>query len=220
MGLDMTDVVIMIPGVRLADIRRGSRLLEEDRALRRANDVVVEFMLAGPIAKPWGEGFEACSDLMSLDVNRNLWLSRVDPKRRRHAVGTYTHVLDQWGIVYDQPPAAVSCARTRGIRPCLAAPNLYSTATLEARPARRGADRDVRRIDPAHQLRDGLSCRISGLGVWILHCRRETASSQRALAALRSPAKSVERLRADFSGRARAGRRGGRPGSGNRQAVV
>jgi TnpA family transposase len=40
---------------------------------------------------------------MSLDVNRNLWLSRVDPKRRRHAVGTYTHVLDQWGIVYDQP---------------------------------------------------------------------------------------------------------------------
>lgn len=24
-------------------------------------------------------------------------------QRRRHAVGTYTHVLDQWGIVYDQP---------------------------------------------------------------------------------------------------------------------
>src|ERR1700732_5090478 len=46
--------------------------------------------------------------------------------------------------------------RTRGIRPCLAAPNLYSTATREARPAHRGADRHVRRIDPAHQLRDGL----------------------------------------------------------------
>jgi hypothetical protein len=56
MGLDMTDVVIMIPGVRLADIRRGSRLLEEDRALRRANDVVVEFMLAHPIAKALGRG--------------------------------------------------------------------------------------------------------------------------------------------------------------------
>jgi hypothetical protein len=27
MGLDMTDVTIMIPGVRLADIRRASRLL-------------------------------------------------------------------------------------------------------------------------------------------------------------------------------------------------
>jgi len=102
-GLDMTDVAIMIPGVRLADIRRASRLLEEDRALRRANDVVVAFMLSQPLTKAWGEGFEASSDLMSLDVNRNLWLSRVDPKRRRHAVGTYTHVLDQWGIVYDQP---------------------------------------------------------------------------------------------------------------------
>jgi TnpA family transposase len=99
----MTDVAIMIPGVRLADIRRASRLLEEDRALRRANDVVVAFMLSQPLTKAWGEGFEASSDLMSLDVNRNLWLSRVDPKRRRHAVGTYTHVLDQWGIVYDQP---------------------------------------------------------------------------------------------------------------------
>jgi hypothetical protein len=41
----MADVAIMIPGVRLADIRRASRLLEEDRLLRRANDAVVEFML-------------------------------------------------------------------------------------------------------------------------------------------------------------------------------
>ena len=39
MGLDMTDVAITIPGVRLAHIRRVSRLLQEDRALRRANDV-------------------------------------------------------------------------------------------------------------------------------------------------------------------------------------
>jgi hypothetical protein len=72
----MTDVAIMIPGVRLADIRRVSRLLEEDRGLRRANDVVVEFMFAHPIAKAWGEGFEASSDLMSLDVNRNLSTAR------------------------------------------------------------------------------------------------------------------------------------------------
>jgi hypothetical protein len=93
----------MIPDVRLADVRRASRLLEEDRSLRRANDAVVEFMLAHAIGKAWGKGFEASSDLRSLDVNRNLWLSRVHPKRRRHAVGTYTHVLDQWGIVYDQP---------------------------------------------------------------------------------------------------------------------
>jgi Tn3 transposase DDE domain len=63
------------------------------------NDRVVEFLPA----QAWGEGFEASSDLMSLDVSRHLWLSRVDPKRRRPAIGTYTHVLDQWAIVYDQP---------------------------------------------------------------------------------------------------------------------
>ncbi|GAC1402279.1 MAG: hypothetical protein NVSMB52_16210 [Chloroflexota bacterium] len=45
----------------------------------------------------------ASSDMMSLEANRHLWNARVDPRRRTYAVGTYTHVLDQWGIVYDQP---------------------------------------------------------------------------------------------------------------------
>jgi hypothetical protein len=40
---------------------------------------------------------------MSLDASRHLWSARVDRKRRRHAVDIYTHVLDQSGIVYDQP---------------------------------------------------------------------------------------------------------------------
>jgi TnpA family transposase len=103
MALDGTDVALMIPGVRLSAIRRASLLLEEERPLRRANDTVVGFLLAQPLSQQWGHGFEASSDLMSLDVSRHLWMSRVDPKRRRHAVGTYTHVLDRWGIVYDQP---------------------------------------------------------------------------------------------------------------------
>jgi TnpA family transposase len=103
LALDSTDVAMMIPGVRLSAIRRASLLLEEERPLRRANDTVVEFLLAQPLSQQWGRGFEASSDLMSLDVSRHLWLARVDPKRRHHAVGTYTHVLDRWGIVYDQP---------------------------------------------------------------------------------------------------------------------
>ena len=103
MALDSTDVAMMIPGVRLSAIRRASLILEEERALRRANDVVISFLLAQPLSKQWGDGYEASSDLMSLDVSRHVWMARVDPKRRRHAVGTYTHVLDQWGIVYDQP---------------------------------------------------------------------------------------------------------------------
>lgn len=40
---------------------------------------------------------------MSIDVSKHLWNARVDPRRRTHAVGIYTHVLDQYGIIYDQP---------------------------------------------------------------------------------------------------------------------
>jgi TnpA family transposase len=35
--------------------------------------------------------------------SKQIWNARVDPKRRTHGVGTYTTVLDQWGIPYDQP---------------------------------------------------------------------------------------------------------------------
>lgn len=39
---------------------------------------------------------------MSLDTSPHLFYARVD-LRRTHAVGIYTHVLDQHGIVYNQP---------------------------------------------------------------------------------------------------------------------
>ena len=45
----------------------------------------------------------ASADMMSMDVSRHLWTARVDPGRRTYAAGIYTHVLDRWGIVYDQP---------------------------------------------------------------------------------------------------------------------
>jgi TnpA family transposase len=41
--------------------------------------------------------------MIALEVSRHLWAARVDPRRRTHAVGSYVHVLDQWGISYDQP---------------------------------------------------------------------------------------------------------------------
>ena len=39
----------------------------------------------------------------SLEATRHLWSARTDPRRRTYAAGIYTHVLDSWGIVYDQP---------------------------------------------------------------------------------------------------------------------
>jgi TnpA family transposase len=102
-NLDGTSMALMIPGQRPSAIRRAMGLLEEESALRRANDAVLETLRSLPLVSAWGDGYEASSDLVSLDTSRNLWSARVDPKRRRFAVGTYAHVLDQWGIVYDQP---------------------------------------------------------------------------------------------------------------------
>jgi hypothetical protein len=41
--------------------------------------------------------------MMSLEATRYLWAARLDPQRRTYAVGAYAHVLDHWGILYDQP---------------------------------------------------------------------------------------------------------------------
>jgi len=102
-NLDATTMAMMIPGQRPSSIRRAMGLLQEESALRRANEAVIEALRGLPIVSAWGDGYEASSDLVSLDTSRNLWAARVDPKRRRFAVGTYAHVLNQWGIVYDQP---------------------------------------------------------------------------------------------------------------------
>ncbi|MCF6561191.1 transposase, partial [Escherichia coli] len=48
-------------------------------------------------------GQQASSDSMSLDTSPHLFYARADPRRRTHAVGIYTHVLDQHGIAYNQP---------------------------------------------------------------------------------------------------------------------
>ncbi|PWG73728.1 hypothetical protein DF186_21550, partial [Enterococcus hirae] len=33
----------------------------------------------------------------------HLWTARVDPRRRAFSVGIYSHKVNQWGVVYDQP---------------------------------------------------------------------------------------------------------------------
>lgn len=96
-------VSMTIPGITAESVGQAMHLLEESRNLTRANQQVVDFLQRHPIAQQWGKGTLASSDSMSLEASRHLWNARVDPRHRRHAVGMYTHVLDQWGIIYDQP---------------------------------------------------------------------------------------------------------------------
>nr|WP_238553222.1 Tn3 family transposase [Cupriavidus necator] len=101
--LDAKGVAAMIPQLDPTHISTAMRVLEMPGRLRRANERVVEFQRTHPITELWGTGQRASSDSMSLDTSPHLFYARADPRRRTHAVGIYTHVLDQHGIVYNQP---------------------------------------------------------------------------------------------------------------------
>lgn len=70
-------------------------------------------MLGHPVARRWGTGNQASADMMSLDATRHLWNARTEPRRGAKAIGTYSHVLKEWPIIYDQ--AIVLNTRQAGV---------------------------------------------------------------------------------------------------------
>jgi hypothetical protein len=101
--LTVAEVALMMPDVPETVIHAALPLFEDSRVLRQANANVVEFLRRHPVVHHWGEGTTASADAMSVDVSRHLWNARVDPRRRTYGIGLYTHLLDQWGIIYQQP---------------------------------------------------------------------------------------------------------------------
>jgi TnpA family transposase len=101
--LDAASVALMIPQLSHEAIADAMRMLEDEGPMREANELVVQFLHRHDVVKTWGQGTLASADAMSLDASRHLWNARVDPRRRTYAMGIYSHVLDQWGIIYDQP---------------------------------------------------------------------------------------------------------------------
>jgi TnpA family transposase len=104
-GTDMSAaaVSLMIPQITATAISDCMRLLEDATALRSGNDGCVAFIRQHPVTQCWGEGTLASSDSMSLDATRHLFSARTDPRRQRRGIGIYTHKLDQWPLIYDQP---------------------------------------------------------------------------------------------------------------------
>ena len=103
MGLDRIQIMRMMPSVSEAKLRLMMRILEEEGRLADANLSVVQFMRRHPVVAHWGKDGLASSDMMTVEASRRLWNARVDPRTGNYAIGTYTHVLDQRGIAYDQP---------------------------------------------------------------------------------------------------------------------
>jgi TnpA family transposase len=101
--LSAAELVRMVPALAADSLAQMVLRIEADGRLRAANDAVLRFMRGHRIAGLWGRGLFASADMMSLEATRYLWAARLDPRRRTYAVGTYAHILDQWGILYDQP---------------------------------------------------------------------------------------------------------------------
>ncbi len=103
MGLDRIQAARMIPDAPPSTLRTMMRVLEEEGRLSETNLSVMQFMRRHPVVMQWGEAGLASADMMTVESSRRLWNARVDPRTGNYAIGTYTHVLDQWGIAHDQP---------------------------------------------------------------------------------------------------------------------
>jgi hypothetical protein len=95
-------VSAMIPGMEVSQLTSAMRSLEAHGRLRKANERVLAYQHQFAITKLWDRGDKASSDMMSLDATQHLYSARVDPRRRTHAVGIYTHVLGSYGIFHDE----------------------------------------------------------------------------------------------------------------------
>lgn len=105
LGTDLSaaDLVRMVPQAAADSITQMMVRLEAKDAMDAANQQVLEFMRGYDVTRLWGPGVAASADMMSLDARRQLWSARTEPRRKGYAVGTYAHVMDQWGIIYNQP---------------------------------------------------------------------------------------------------------------------
>lgn len=102
-ALDASDVSHMVPQLTPNQVLAGMRYFEVKDLVRAANDAVVGFQRRLPICLAWGDGSLASSDMMSLDVSKQVWSARMDYRRKVASVGTYTAVSDFWSVIYDLP---------------------------------------------------------------------------------------------------------------------
>ena len=103
MDLAPPRLAMMVPGLKVSGIAEALRVLEDGKALRRANDAVVEFLREHTIAAHWGRDVDCASDAMSLDVSRSISTARIDPRRKQWGTAIYGHVLGHYGIGHDMP---------------------------------------------------------------------------------------------------------------------
>jgi TnpA family transposase len=101
--MNATEVALMIPSLTAPEISGAMKSLEAHGSIDKANTLITEFVDRLPLMKVWGDGKSASSDMMSLQASMHLWNARRDPRRKTASIGMYTHVSNQWPIIYHQP---------------------------------------------------------------------------------------------------------------------
>ena len=101
--LDATGVSKMIPGMSAVDISAAMKTLEAGDVIGKANQLLVQFLGRIALSQYWGDGKSASSHSKDDATSRHLWNARLDPRRRTPSIGMYTHVHNQWPIIYNQP---------------------------------------------------------------------------------------------------------------------
>ena len=102
-ALSARGVALMVPQLTPEQILIGMQYFEHKHHVRTANDAVASYIRHLPISAHWGNGSLLSSDMMSLDVSKQVWAARLDHRRRTPSIGTYTHFSDFRAIVHDQP---------------------------------------------------------------------------------------------------------------------
>lgn len=100
--LNAADIARMRIDMNADAVGEMMRRIEAEGRLPAANRVILDHFRNLPVTGLWGGETQASADMMSLDASSRLWNARHDPRRRTPAIGTYTHVLDQWAILHDQ----------------------------------------------------------------------------------------------------------------------
>jgi TnpA family transposase len=105
LGSDLTaaDMARMTLGITADGVGEMMKRVEAHDRLPQANRAVFDYFRTLAVSRIWGTGLHASADMMSLDATRHMWNARHDPRRRTPAIGTYTHVLDQWPILNNMP---------------------------------------------------------------------------------------------------------------------
>jgi hypothetical protein len=112
-AMTSAEVARMIPGVSAQAVRSMTKRLCSEHQLRAAADAAFQYIQQFEIAGHWGRADLASSDMMSLDIPRNIWQARATHAQRVVAKELPARPAPQLVVQQLEPFAGAARARKR-----------------------------------------------------------------------------------------------------------